>query len=191
VTGRLRRKFPPDDDGPLVRRAQRGDRLAFELLLERHQARVFTLAARLLGSPDDAADAAQETFIRAWRGLPRFRGDARFSTWLHRICLNAVHDLRVRTPLDAPLDERSEPADPRDAQAQHELAGDLQAALSALPEDFRAAVVLYDVCGLPYAEIAALLGVAEGTVKSRIARGRRELARRLGTTEAAPESKRS
>ena len=169
-----------DPDGPLVRRAQNGDRWAFEQLVDRHQRRLFTLAARLLGSPDEAADAVQEAFIRAWLGLSSFRHGARFSTWLYRICLNAVHDQRTKRPA-APLDEVAEPLDPRDQFVAHELSGALQQALAALEEDFRGAVVLYDVLGCSYAEIAELTGVAEGTVKSRIFRGRKRLAELLGT----------
>jgi RNA polymerase sigma-70 factor, ECF subfamily len=169
-----------DPDGPLVKRAQKGDRWAFEQLVERHQHRLFTLAARLLGSPDDAADAVQEAFIRAWLGLPAFRHGARFSTWLHRICLNAVHDQRPKRPT-AQLDDMAEPTDPRDEFVAHELSGALQQALGILEEDYRIAVVLSDVLGCTYAEIAELTGVAEGTVKSRIFRGRTRLAELLGT----------
>jgi RNA polymerase sigma-70 factor, ECF subfamily len=170
-----------DPDGPLVTRAQKGDRWAFEQLVERHQHRLFTLAARLLGSPDDAGDAVQEAFIRAWLALPSFRHGARFSTWLYRICVNAAHDQRAKTRRVAPSDE-VEVTDPQDAFARQELAGDLQLALNDLDEEYRVAVVLYDVLGCSYAEIAELTGVAEGTVKSRIFRGRSRLAEMLGTS---------
>jgi RNA polymerase sigma-70 factor (ECF subfamily) len=170
-----------DPDGPLVSRAQKGDPLAFEELVERHQQRLFNLAARLLGSADDAADAVQEAFIRAWLGLPSFRRGARFSTWLHRICLNAVHDQRAKARRAEPTPD-IDPADPKDAFAREELSRDLQQALNELEEDYRTAVVLYDVLGCSYAEIAELTGVAEGTVKSRIFRGRARLAEILGTT---------
>jgi RNA polymerase sigma-70 factor, ECF subfamily len=176
-----------DPDAFLVRAAQRGDRRAFEQLVERHQARLFTLAARTLGSADEAADAVQEAFVRAWVGLPRFRRRSLFSTWLFRICVNAAHDVRARRPA-RPLAEPPDSADPRDAFVQRELSGALQAALDALDEDYRIAIVLYDVLGCSYAEIAELTEVAEGTVKSRIFRGRRELARRLGTPGEAEES---
>jgi RNA polymerase sigma-70 factor (ECF subfamily) len=148
--------------------------------VDRHQHRLFTLAARLLGSPDEAADAVQEAFIRAWLGLSSFRHGARFSTWLYRICLNAVHDQRTKRPT-TPLDEVAEPVDPRDQFVAHELSGALQQALATLAEEYRSAVVLYDVLGCSYAEIAELTGVAEGTVKSRIFRGRKRLAELLGT----------
>jgi RNA polymerase sigma-70 factor, ECF subfamily len=171
-----------DPDGPLVSRAQKGDRWAFEQLVDRHQHRLFTLAARLLGSADDAGDAVQEAFIRAWLGLPSFRGGARFSTWLHRICVNAVHDQRAKARRTEPSPE-IDPADPHDSFAQQELSRELQQALNSLEEDYRTAVVLYDVLGCSYAEIAELSGVPEGTVKSRIFRGRKRLAEILGTKD--------
>jgi RNA polymerase sigma-70 factor, ECF subfamily len=178
-----------DPDGPLVARAQKGDRWAFEQLVERHQDRMFTLAARVIGrdSVDDAADAVQEAFIRAWLGLSSFRRGARFSTWLYRICLNAAHDQRAKRRT-SPLEEAPEPADPRDDFLASELSGALQHALDDLDEDYRAAVVLYDVLGCSYAEIAELTGVAEGTVKSRIFRGRQRLGELLGTTVEQQES---
>lgn len=126
--------------------------------------------------------------MRAWLALPRFRGEALFSTWLYRICLNAVHDERLRAERATGACEL-EPADPRDPIAERELAGELQQALSALDEIYRVTVVLYDILGCSYAEIAGLLGIPEGTVRSRLYRGRAELARLLGTGEAAAQSK--
>lgn len=166
------------EERELIRRAKGGDRFAFELLAEQHQAKLFTLAARQLGSHADAADAVQETLLRAWLALPRFRGEAQLSTWLYRIALNAIHDQRA---LSRPTGELPESLDdPHDRLAQAELSGDLQRALDALEPDFRAAIVLVDVLGASYAEAAEALHVAEGTVKSRIFRGRRELGRMLG-----------
>jgi RNA polymerase sigma-70 factor (ECF subfamily) len=177
-----------DPDGPLVRRAQKGDRWAFEQLVERHQHKLYTLAARVLGSQNDAADAVQEAFIRAWLGLSSFRHGARFSTWLYRICLNAAHDQRTKRPT-TPLEDATEPSDPRDELVAHELSGALQQALAELDGDYRVAVVLYDVLGCSYAEIAELTDVAEGTVKSRIFRGRARLGELLGTSVERGESK--
>jgi RNA polymerase sigma-70 factor (ECF subfamily) len=180
-----------DHDDRRVRRAQRGDRRAFEELVRLHQHRLFTLAVRELGSAADADDAVQETLVRAWRALPRFRAEASFSTWLYRICLNAVADQRARRARGAavPIEDVVEPSDPRDATLERELAGDLQRALGELDETYRTAVLLYDVLGRSYAEIGEVLGVPEGTVKSRIFRGRTELARLLGTHGGAAESK--
>jgi RNA polymerase sigma-70 factor, ECF subfamily len=177
-----------DPDQPLVRRAQRGDRFAFEQLVDRHQHRLFTLAARTLGSRTDAEDAVQDALLRAWRNIGSFRGGALFSTWLYRICVNAAHDQRTRRTAD-PV-EPVESADPRDRFADEELSGELQRALAALDETQREVVVLYDVLGSSYAEIAEITGVAEGTVKSRLFRGRAELARLLrGTPEGEDQSK--
>lgn len=161
----------------LVRRAQAGDKFAFEQLVQAHSPRLYTLAVRMLGSRADADDALQETLIRAWTALPRFRGEAQVSTWLYRIALNAIRDVHARR---RPAEELVEAAEGVDRFDQARLGDDLQRALAALPEDYRAAVVLYDVLGASYAEIAELAGVAEGTVKSRIFRGRRELAGLLG-----------
>ena len=182
-------KFPGvenDPDRDLALRAGAGDLAAFEQIVARHQARLTTLAARLLGSEADAADAVQEALVRVWLALPRFRGDAKLSTWLTRICLNAVHDLREKRGALAPGDPDAlpEPADPRDPFAESALSGALQRALGALDPAFREAVVLYDVLGASYLEIAEITGVAEGTVKSRIYRGRAELAAHLAAQEA-------
>jgi RNA polymerase sigma-70 factor, ECF subfamily len=174
-----------DDETQLLHRAKRGDRFAFGLLVERHQDRLYTVASRMLGSRDDAADVVQEALIRAWTGLPRFRGDARFATWLHRILLNAVYDHAARRRPTVPIDEAYDPADPRDRIAEHELSDELQQALGALAEDFRIPVLLADVAGLSYDEIGESLGLPGGTVRSRIFRGRAELARRLGTESAS------
>ena len=177
-----------DPDGLLVRRARRGDRDAFERLVERHQHRLYTLAARLTGSRADAEDAVQEALIRAWLNLPDFRGGALFSTWLYRICANAAHDLRSKRRPE-PSEAAVETPDPRDAFVDSELAGGLQAALNGLEDPYRTAVVLFDVLGCSYLEIAEVTGVPEGTVKSRIFRGRKELAVALGTSVPGKESK--
>jgi RNA polymerase sigma-70 factor, ECF subfamily len=176
-----------DPDGLLVRRAQRGDAEAFARLVERHERRLYNLAARVLGSRSEADDAVQEALIRAWRSLPRFREGARFSTWLYRIGLNCALDIRSARRAD-PSDLVAERADPRDAFETSELSGELQRALSEVEEPYRAAVVLYDVLGCSYAEIAEITDVPEGTVKSRIFRGRRDLARALGTSNPLERS---
>jgi RNA polymerase sigma-70 factor (ECF subfamily) len=176
-----------EGDAALVRRAQKGEQYAFEQLVREHEARMYTLAARVLGSREEADDAVQEALVRAWLALPKFRGDARFSTWLYRIVVNAAHDVRSKRR-DRPVEEPPDPADPRDRFAEQELSGELQRALNGLDESYRVAVVLYDVLGCSYAEVAEMTGVPEGTVKSRIFRGRSELAERLGTPAEEAES---
>jgi RNA polymerase sigma-70 factor (ECF subfamily) len=180
-----------DPDERLVRKAQKGDSRAFARLVEAHQHRLFTLAARELGSAADAEDAIQETFIRAWRALPRFRAEASFSTWLYRICVNAISDQRIRSARGSgvPLEDVVEPIDPRDQIAERELSGALQQALAEVDELYRTPVLLHDVLGRSYEEISQVLDIPEGTVKSRIFRGRVELARRLGTVAGVEESK--
>ena len=176
-----------DADDALLKRAQRGERFAFERLVDPHMQRMYTLAARVLGSREDAADAVQDALVRAWLALPKFRGDARFSTWLYRIVVNAAHDVRAKRR-EVTLEEPPDPVDQRDRFAEQELSSDLQRALDQLDENYRVAVVLYDVLGCSYAEIAEMTGAPEGTVKSRIFRGRTELAERLGTTVERTES---
>ena len=130
----------------------------------------------------------QEAFLRAWRGLGSFRGGSLFSTWLYRICVNAAHDQRERRRAE-PVETVDTTPDARDRFAERELSGELQRALGALDAEQRRTVVLSDVLGCSYAEIAEITGVAEGTVKSRLFRARTELARLLGTGGGGAPSK--
>ena len=176
----------PDDE--LIRRFLTGDTDAFTLLVERHRQRVYNLCLRLLGDADDAADAAQDAFVSVLTKLDRFRGEAAFTTWLHRIAVNACYDLtrrRRRQPmlrLAGDGDATDEDTGPPVADPADELAGtrDVVAALRVIPEEFRTAVVLADLQDLPYEEIAKVLDVPIGTVKSRVHRGRIALARAMG-----------
>jgi RNA polymerase sigma-70 factor, ECF subfamily len=176
----------PDDE--LIRRFLTGDTDAFTLLVERHRQRVYNLCLRLLGDADDAADAAQDAFVSVLTKLDRFRGEAAFTTWLHRIAVNACYDLtrrRRRQPmlrLAGDGDATDEDTGPPVADPADELAGtrDVVAALRVIPEEFRTAVVLADLQDLPYEEIAKVLDVPIGTVKSRVHRGRVALARAMG-----------
>lgn len=178
-----------DPDEALVAAANLGDRAALEALLRRHHDRVHALCRRLVGNEADALDATQEALIAIVRGLPRFDGRARFSTWVHRVATNACLDelrRRGRRPVvGLPQDRDPEGTgplpDPR-AQAATEAVTDrleLDAALAALRPELRAAVVLRDLCQLDYAEMAQVLDLPPGTVRSRIARGRAQLARLL------------
>jgi RNA polymerase sigma-70 factor (ECF subfamily) len=177
-----------DDDAALVAAAQGGDRDALDRLLRLHHDRIYAVCRRLTGSPTDAADAAQEALIAIVRGLPRFDGRARFATWAYRVttnaCLDELRRRRRRPALAAEaVDEWNGSAgEPYTADRQAALADRMaiDAALARLPEEFRVPVVLRDLADLDYGEIADALSIPVGTVKSRIARGRSQLARLLG-----------
>jgi RNA polymerase sigma-70 factor (ECF subfamily) len=171
-------------DEDLVRRAVDGDRAAFGIIVERHERRVYNLALRMTGRQEDARDATQDAFLTALRKLASFRGEAAFTTWLHRVTVNACYDLlrkRGRAPLLSTLEDHDPepPAWPDHAEAT-DLSIDVQRALLAVPEDYRVVMILHDVQDLPYEEVAAIVGIPVGTVKSRLHRGRVALARALG-----------
>ena len=175
----------PIDDADLVAQAKQGDRAALDRLLRLHQPRVHLVCRRITGNDADALDATQEALIAIVRGLPRFDGRSRFSTWAYRIATNACLDelrRRRRRPEPGLDDSRGvEPVQP--GGSPEEVVGArvlVDEALAALAPDFRAAVVLRDVCELDYAEIAEVLNIPAGTVRSRIARGRAQLADHLG-----------
>jgi RNA polymerase sigma-70 factor (ECF subfamily) len=173
-----------DRDEDLVRRSGQGDRSAFGVLVERHQRRVFNLALRMTGREEDARDATQDAFLSALRKLPSFRGEAAFTTWLHRIAVNACYDLlrkRQRAPLlDRMPDHELQPPPSPDSAELTDLSVDVQRALLRVPEDYRIVMILHDVQDQPYEEVARILSVPVGTVKSRLHRGRVALARALG-----------
>ncbi len=183
MAGQDRRYNPciASDDEPLVAEARSGDTRALEALLRRHQDRLFAVCRRLTGSDADAADALQNALIAVVRGLPRFDGRSSFATWSYRIAVNASLDelrSRARRPEPGALaDDGPSVADRSDGVAARL---DVDAALLRLAPEFRAAVVLRDVCELDYAEIAEVLDVPPGTVRSRIARGRAALVSLLG-----------
>ena len=169
------------------------DETALSVLLRRHESRVFSLSYRLLGNRSDAADATQEVFVTVFRKAGQFHHQAAFTTWLHRLTVNACHDLgrkRARTPVPAERDAERESGGGADAFKRVDDRLQVQAALSSLPQDQRVPIVLRDVRGLSYQEIADATGVPIGTVKSRIARGRMELAALLKPGEPAPGSAR-
>lgn len=158
--------------------ARLGDRDALDAVLRRQYPQVLSLCTRLCGNPADAADATQEAMIAIVRGLPGFDGRSAFSTWVYRVATNACLDeirRRGRRPIPA---ERIEATPTATADLDSRM--DIESALRTLPIEFRAAVVLRDLCGLDYDEIAGVLAIAPGTVRSRIARGRAALARRMG-----------
>jgi RNA polymerase sigma-70 factor (ECF subfamily) len=180
----------PRDDITLLRDHAAGDRTAFNHLVRRHRDRLWAVALRTLGDREEAADALQDGLLSAYRAAAGFRGDSAVTTWLHRIVVNACLD-RVRRRKARPTVPLPEHDHTPAVAPDHETALVVQEALAKLPVDQRAALVLVELQGYPVAEAATILGVAEGTVKSRCARGRAKLAVLLGhlrETGAAPVS---
>lgn len=180
---------PEVRDEELLERHLAGDRRAFDELIRRHEDRIFALALKMTGQRADALDAAQEAFIAAFRRAGSFRGDAAFSTWLYRIAINTCTDL-LRRRARSPVADGEPGEQPRqDRPGLDDLVGlrlELEQALAALSPEYREAVCLFDLGGVPYEEIARITGVSLGTVKSRISRGRRRLAELLGEHPAPP-----
>ena len=167
---------PELSDETLLQSFISGDAESFDALMRRHEDRIFTLAYRMTGNRHDALDATQEAFIAAFRNAKKFKGNAAFSTWLYRIAVNSCTDLLRRKKRLVPTEE-VEVAD-RGLALDHDvsLRMDLQRALDQLTPDHREAVMLHDVGGFPYEDIAVATGMQLGTVKSRISRGRKKLA---------------
>ncbi len=170
------------DSGDVIRRAQGGDMDAFEMLYREHSPRVYALCLRLSGSKSDATELMQDVFIRAWRGLGSFRGDSAFSSWLHRLAVNAM--------LEAARSEKRRVArvlpmeDPGMIGAiamseSPDIQMDLERAIAGLPQGARMAFVLHEIEGYKHEEIAAQLGVATGTVKAQLHRARKLLIQAL------------
>jgi len=183
-----------DSDLSLVRLAQRGDTGAFDALVRRYQHRVVKLVTRYVRDPAEAEDIAQEAFIKAYRALPRFRGDSAFYTWLHRIAINTAKNTltaRGRSPieyhLDGPDGEESyeiqgrmkDTATPEALALTEEIRTIVTAAIDRLPEELRRAIQLRELEGLSYEEIAARMQCPVGTVRSRIFRARESIDVRL------------
>jgi len=167
-------------DVELVRRFLSGREEAFVELMNRHERRVYNLAYRMLGRTEDARDATQEAFLSCFRHLPDFRGESAFSTWLHRIAVNACFDiLRRRPPITTSLEDQPDAAQSPDHAERTAQAADVQRALLAVPSEFRAALIMHEIQDLPVEEIATILGIPTGTVKSRLHRGRVALARAM------------
>jgi RNA polymerase sigma-70 factor (ECF subfamily) len=169
-------------DFALVALARSGNAHAFEQLVRRHQVTIFRIALGMLGDRRDAEDASQEAFLQAWRGLPRFRSQSAFSTWMYRIVTNRCLNLRrARRPSQALLwdQESGEPGPGEAAEARERLIV-LRAAILELTPEQRAAFVLRHLEGRPYEEIVEILGISLAAVKSRLHRARLELAIALG-----------
>jgi RNA polymerase sigma-70 factor (ECF subfamily) len=184
------------DDGTLVRDALAGDRRAFDLLVLRHGDMLFNLCFRMLGDYDEASDCAQDAFIRAYRALGGFRGEAAFPTWLYRIavntCKNRLASAEYRRSRKAvrlegtgaddtllPVNGRASFSNPTARFEREEREAVIQRALDGLPPDEKTVAVLRDIEGRSYEEIAMLTGLRPGTVKSRLARARRRLRSKL------------
>jgi RNA polymerase sigma-70 factor (ECF subfamily) len=180
-------------DLELVRRVQRGERGAFDLLVLRYQHKVVKLVARMLRDPAEAEDVAQEAFVKAYRAIGSFRGDSAFYTWLYRIAVNTARNTmasRQRRPLDyeADLSESEQSVvesrmrhgdTPEAAALSDEIHHTVNGAIEALPEDLRTAIILREVEGLSYEEIAEAMDCPVGTVRSRIFRAREAIDRSL------------
>jgi RNA polymerase sigma-70 factor (ECF subfamily) len=180
-------------DLSLVRRVQRGDKGAFDALVLKYQHKLVKLVMRYVRSPAEAEDIAQEAFIKAYRALPQFRGDSAFYTWLYRIAINTAKNAvlsRDRSPIDYDLDRNYEESydmqgrmkdaeTPEGLVLTDEIRATVNAAIEALPEDLRTAIVLRELEGLSYEEIATTMACPVGTVRSRIFRAREAIDKRL------------
>ena len=183
-----------ESDFSLVRRVQRGDKGAFDLLVLKYQHKVIKLVMRYVRSPAEAEDIAQEAFIKAYRALPQFRGDSAFYTWLYRISINTAKNAlasRERSPIAYDLDLQDsessweaqaklrDPDTPEGLVLTEEIRQIVNSAIDQLPEDLRTAIVLRELEGLSYEEIASAMECPVGTVRSRIFRAREAIDRRL------------
>jgi RNA polymerase sigma-70 factor (ECF subfamily) len=174
----------PGNEAELLARVVTGDRQAFDLVMRNHEDRVFSVCLRILGDREKALDATQETFLTVFRKARQFEGRSAVGTWIYRIAVNACYD-QLRKTQRRPTERLPEHIDPADPGAEEAidsaaLRPEIERALGELSPDFRNAVILADLEGLPLPEVAEVLGVPVGTVKSRLFRGRRLLAQRLG-----------
>jgi len=186
-----------EEDRALIARAQAGDTAAFRQLVERHQRRAFAIALALVRDENDARELVQDAFLRVFKGLSSFQGGSSFFTWLYRIITNLSIDL-IRKPgrqtsdlddarlemeethdLDLPFLSKYDGADPADVVRRREISARLQTALDALPSYHRAVIVLREVEGLSYEEMAQAMGVSKGTIMSRLFHARQKLQRAL------------
>jgi RNA polymerase sigma-70 factor (ECF subfamily) len=182
-----------DSDQQLVERVQRGDKSAFDLLVIKYQQRILNLISRFVRNPDDAVDVTQDAFLKAYRALPKFRGDSAFYTWMYRIAVNTAKNylaVQARRPSEAEQDvnnvEQIEGAQalkdnstPEHLLLRDEIEATVIRAIENLPEDLRTAITLREVEGLSYEDIATVMACPIGTVRSRIFRAREAIDRQL------------
>jgi RNA polymerase sigma-70 factor (ECF subfamily) len=174
----------PSQDAQLLARVVEGDHDAFTAIMRSHEDRVFSVCLRIMGSRDQALDATQETFLTTFRKASQFKGDSALGTWIYRIAVNTCYDQlrkQKRRKTD-PMPEHLDPADysAEDAVGAAGLRPEIRRALAAIPEDFRTDVILSDIEGMGLPDVAEILEIPVGTVKSRVFRGRRLLANELG-----------
>ena len=176
-------------DADYVRRLQRGETEAFEMLVRRHEKTIFNLVYRMLGDYDEAAEVSQEVFLSAYRAIGQFRGDANFSTWLYRIALNHTSTRRktlIRRQQRNVAIEDTEPVrdlqpGPAETMEKKEIRERVQRALNSLEPDDATVILLRDLQDIPYEEVARLLEIPVGTVKSRLHRARQALKSQLAS----------
>lgn len=183
-----------DVDAELVARVQRGDKQAFDLLVLKYQRKIMRLLSRMIRDPGEIEDVAQEAFIKAYRALPQFRGESAFYTWLYRIAINtarnwlAQNNRRPSTPsaqenedgetFDA-TDNLTDSSNPESEMASRQIADTVNKAINDLPEELRNAIVMREIDGMSYEDIAESMSCPIGTVRSRIFRAREAIATRL------------
>lgn len=183
-----------DIDAELVARVQRGDKRAFDLLVLKYQRKIMRLLSRMVRDPSEVEDVAQEAFIKAYRALPQFRGDSAFYTWLYRIAINTARNWQVAnsrrpsTPTSnenedgetfSQIDNLTDNSTPESMLASRQIVETVNAAIHKLPEDLRTAIVLREIEGMSYEDIAVSMGCPIGTVRSRIFRAREAIAAQL------------
>ena len=181
-------------DKELVKRVQKGDKGAFDLLVLKYEHKIVNLVMRYVRDPEQALDISQEAFIKAYRALPRFRGDSAFYTWLYRIAVNTAKNYLAaqrRRPMDIELDMQDpdqyglhaklkETDTPEAIALSQEMQDTLERAIEALPDDLRTAIILRELDGMSYEEIAQTMDCPVGTVRSRIFRARDAIAKKVG-----------
>ncbi|MGE4370072.1 MAG: RNA polymerase sigma factor RpoE [Burkholderiaceae bacterium] len=183
-----------DVDADLVARVQRGDKRAFDLLVLKYQRKIMRLLSRLVREPSEIEDVAQEAFIKAYRALPQFRGESAFYTWLYRIAINTARNWQAanaRRPITnnsienedgetfSQIDNLTDINTPESMMASRQIVETVNAAMNALPDELRTAIILREIEGMSYDDIAETMGCPIGTVRSRIYRAREAIAAQL------------